>query len=202
MTGRRRGCQGVFHRTPPPLPGRSRACHADHVSDPESLQRQVARLSNQAAQTSGVLRLLDADLSDVRLILKAHTRSLQALHDTQAEHGHALRELAAVTAGLVVDVSRLRTELTEVRAELKSDIAEVRAELKADVAEVRAELAEVRAELKADVAEVRAELAEVRAELKADIAEVRAELGEVRAELREVSLVVHEILRRLPAAPA
>ncbi len=90
---------------------------ADSDNDLETrvgiLERQVARLSGQAALTSSdaaAARVLaagaDHDVSEVRAELRAHTQALNALRETQLEQGGAI-------AGLQQDVAGLRQELTE-----------------------------------------------------------------------------------------
>ena len=68
--------------------------------------------------------------------------------------GDALGENVATKA----DLTGVKADLAEVKAELKTDLAEAKIELKTD-------LAEVKAELKTDLAEVKVNLAEMETRL-------------------------------------
>lgn len=56
------------------------------------------------------------------------------------------------------DLTALRGEMAELRAELKGEVAELRVELKSEMAELRGEMSELRGELRGEIAELRGEL--------------------------------------------
>lgn len=67
------------------------------------LEREVARLREQAALTNsdaGAARVLaagaDHDVAEVRAELRAHTKALNALRETQLEQGQTLQEHAQI----------------------------------------------------------------------------------------------------------
>jgi chromosome segregation ATPase len=58
-----------------------------------SLEGRVAVLEVTVEREAGLRAKMDRDLSDVGQTLKAHTRSLQALHDTQQDHTRSLTRI-------------------------------------------------------------------------------------------------------------
>jgi chromosome segregation ATPase len=91
------------------------------------LEREVARLREQAVLTSSdatAARVLaagaDHDVSEVRSELRAHTRALNALRETQLEQGQAitsirqeLTEQGQAITSIRQDVDGLQQELAE-----------------------------------------------------------------------------------------
>jgi hypothetical protein len=84
---------------------------ADSDNDLETrvgiLEREVARLREQAALTSSdaaAARVLaagaDHDVSEVRSELRAHTRALNALRETQLEQGRSITEQGVAISSL------------------------------------------------------------------------------------------------------
>jgi len=72
--------------------------------------------------------------------------------EAQAEAtAEVLHDLVSDTIATKKDVTDVRTELKEVKAELKQDIADLRAELKQDIADLRTELKQDIANVKVDM---------------------------------------------------
>lgn len=97
---------------------------ADSDNDLETrvgiLEREVARLREQAVITSSAAaaaRVLaagaDHDVSEVRSELRAHTRALNALRETQLEQGEAITSLGGALAQQGKAISGIHQELTE-----------------------------------------------------------------------------------------
>jgi hypothetical protein len=97
---------------------------ADSDNDIENrvgiLEREVARLREQAALTgsdAAAARVLaagaDHDVSEVRSELRAHTRALNALRETQLEQGQVLAEHGRMLTGQSEAITSIRQELTE-----------------------------------------------------------------------------------------
>lgn len=61
----------------------------------ETLRDQIARTSTDAAAARVLAGGADRDVSDMRAELRAHTQTLNALRETQFEHGQAIGELRA-----------------------------------------------------------------------------------------------------------
>jgi chromosome segregation ATPase len=118
---------------------------ADSDNDIENrvgiLEREVARLREQAALTSSdanAARVLaagaDHDVSEVRSELRAHTRALNALRETQLEQGRML-----------VEQGRMLVEQGQMLAEHGEGITSIRQELAEHgegITSIRQELAE------------------------------------------------------------
>ncbi|HEY1699776.1 MAG TPA: hypothetical protein VGG75_08700 [Trebonia sp.] len=58
---------------------------------------------------------MDKDQSDILDKLRAHDRSLQALHDTQSDHTRRLTRIEGDVQVLKTDVTELKTALGDVR---------------------------------------------------------------------------------------
>jgi hypothetical protein len=83
------------------------------MSEPGGMNDRVTRLESEVAlarRDATVARELaagaDRDVSAMQDELRAHTRSLNALRETQVEHGVAIRRLRG-------DMSELRVEMRE-----------------------------------------------------------------------------------------
>jgi chromosome segregation ATPase len=84
------------------------------------LEREVARLREEAVLTSSdaaAARVLaagaDHDVSEVRSELRAHTRALNALRETQLEQGQAITSIRQQLTGQGDAITSIRQELTE-----------------------------------------------------------------------------------------
>ena len=72
------------------------------MSEPDDIPNRVTRLEREvplarsdAAKALILARGADRDVAEVRAELKAHTKVLNALGETQREHGQELREMRA-----------------------------------------------------------------------------------------------------------
>jgi hypothetical protein len=71
------------------------------------LRRDVDRLEAESADTRRLASLADRDVGDVRLALRSQTLLLNALRDTQREHGLTLIEHGEKLGGLTLQVDGL-----------------------------------------------------------------------------------------------
>ncbi|MPZ84748.1 MAG: hypothetical protein GEV28_31940 [Actinophytocola sp.] len=108
------------------------------MSEPDNLDERVTRLERDMAdvrQDAAAARVLagaaDRDVSEMRVELRAHTRSLHALRETQVEQGREMREGFAELRG-------------ELRGEMREGFAELRGEMHEGFAELRGEIAGMR----------------------------------------------------------
>ncbi|HET9253680.1 MAG TPA: hypothetical protein VFO16_00580 [Pseudonocardiaceae bacterium] len=76
------------------------------------LREQVALAKSDAAAARVLASGADRDVSEVRAELRAHTQGLNALRETQLEHGRAIGEL--------------RQEMSELRQEMRAQSQEMR----------------------------------------------------------------------------
>ncbi len=78
------------------------------------------------------------------------------------------------------EISGVRVEMADSKAELRGDISELRAEVADMRAELGAEMTDMKAELRTEMtdmkAELRTEMTDIEAGLRGDISELRAEL--------------------------
>jgi hypothetical protein len=80
----------------------------DPVSDIDELRNrlvvvedQVARLIDDGAATRAMAAMADRDVAEYRQEMRGHTRVLNALRETQIEHGQALVTLTAGQAAIM-----------------------------------------------------------------------------------------------------
>jgi chromosome segregation ATPase len=85
-----------------------------------AIEGEVVQLRQDVAGTRDLAAHVDRDIADVHDVLKAHTRSLSALHQTQVEQGkeqvrqgRTLRSLAESMGGLIGQVRSQRQVLDE-----------------------------------------------------------------------------------------
>lgn len=110
--------------------------------------------------------------------------------------GFAREQAEAIVEGLAeadtsqvaskADITELRHDLGETKAELKADITELRHDLDETKAELKADLAALKAELKADLGVLKAE---AKADLQTEIGRLELKLGEFKTELFRHMLV-------------
>jgi glutathione S-transferase len=58
---------------------------------------------------------MDSDLGEMKATLNAHTRSLQALHDTQSDHTARLTRVEGDVSEIKADVGTLKEQMADVR---------------------------------------------------------------------------------------
>jgi chromosome segregation ATPase len=122
-----------------------------------SMEERMTALEGDVAQ----IRQEWAVVAQAPLI---QARLLNALRETQLEHGKELQEQRSMLNHHTADLAELKGDV----AELKGDVAE----LKGDVAELKGDVAE----LKGDVAELKGDVAE----LKGDVAELKGDVSELK----------------------
>jgi chromosome segregation ATPase len=84
------------------------------------LRAEIALVAADAQAARTLAAGADRDVSEVRAELRAHTRVLNALRETQAEQGRAIAELRG-------EFTELRGEFTELRARTDAGFSEMRA---------------------------------------------------------------------------
>ncbi|HEX2297587.1 MAG TPA: hypothetical protein VHH34_03560 [Pseudonocardiaceae bacterium] len=101
------------------------------------LEHEVARLREQAALTSSdaaAARMLaagaDHDVSEVRAELRAHTRALNALRETQLEQGRTLAEHSQILAEHSQAAAGLDEKMTDGFAKLGTGMTQITALLR------------------------------------------------------------------------
>jgi hypothetical protein len=106
------------------------------MSEPDELGERVTRLEGEVAlarQDAAAARVLaggaDRDVAAMQSELRAHTRSLNALRQTQVEQGHEMRE----------GFAEMREDFARVDAEMREDFARVDADMREGFARVDAE---------------------------------------------------------------
>jgi DNA-binding protein H-NS len=116
------------------------------VSEPDNIPERVSRLEHSVAEArkdAAAARILaggaDRDVSEMRTELKAHTKLLNALRETQVEQGKEIRDLR-----------------TELRAEMREGDASIRAEMREGDASIRAEMREGFAKMGVGMAQITA----------------------------------------------
>jgi|tagenome__1003787_1003787.scaffolds.fasta_scaffold20654828_2 hypothetical protein len=80
------------------------------------LRAEIALVAADAQAARTLAAGADRDVSEVRAELRAHTRVLNALRETQAEQGRAI-------AALRGEFTELRGEFTELRLEMRTGFA-------------------------------------------------------------------------------
>lgn len=85
-----------------------------------TLEHEVSRLREESAATRALAALADRDVSEIRSELRSHNRVLNALRETQLEHGRKLEEhgrkidegFAKVAVGMA-QITALLTQLID-----------------------------------------------------------------------------------------
>lgn len=102
------------------------------MSEPDEIHERVTRLEAEVAwarQDAAAARVLaggaDRDVSAMQGALRAHTRLLNALRETQLEHGAAVGELRGDVSDLQGDMSDLRGEMRDLRGEMREGFAKL-----------------------------------------------------------------------------
>jgi chromosome segregation ATPase len=101
------------------------------VSESDNIPERVSRLEQSVAEArkdAAAARILaggaDRDVSEMRTELRAHTKTLNALRETQVEQG---RELRQGFAGVDERVDNLETELREGFSTMSVGMAQITA---------------------------------------------------------------------------
>ncbi|MEV4053942.1 hypothetical protein AB0J55_22355 [Amycolatopsis sp. NPDC049688] len=76
-----------------------------------ALEEQVQHTRQDAAAARILAGTADRDVSDFKQTLNGHTQVLNALRETQIEHGH--------------DISGLKTDVADLRAEVQSGFTKI-----------------------------------------------------------------------------
>ena len=118
----------------------------EHERRLAAVEAELPLLRSEAIATRALAAGADQDVADVRSELRAHTRMLTALRETQVahynEHKADAAELKADVGQIKADVSGLKTDM----AGLKTDMAGLTADmfvLKTDVSELKAGMARI-----------------------------------------------------------
>jgi hypothetical protein len=83
----------------------------------ETLEARVDAVHDHMSRTHAMVAINDRDVADLKLEMRAHRKTLQALRETQLEQGEEIREL--------------RTEMREGFAEMRTGFATLAAGLAA-----------------------------------------------------------------------
>lgn len=99
----------------------------DHAGDDavRQLRTEVALVAADAQAARTPAAGADRDVSEVRAELRAHTRVLNALRETQAEQGRAIAELRGEFTELRGGFTELRTEMRVGFATLASGMGDI-----------------------------------------------------------------------------
>ncbi|MDX3193035.1 hypothetical protein PV458_31905 [Streptomyces sp. MN03-5084-2B] len=83
-----------------------------------ALEEQVQQSRHDAAAARILAGTADRDVSEFKQTLNGHTKVLNAMRETQIEHGQDI-------SGLKTDVTGLKTEVADLRAEMQSGFTKV-----------------------------------------------------------------------------
>lgn len=95
-------------------------------ADRDAIRQLRADLAVVAADAQAARTLAagaDRDVSEVRAELRAHTRVLNALRETQAEQGRAIASLRVEFAELRVEFAELRGGFAELQVQMRAGFA-------------------------------------------------------------------------------
>jgi chromosome segregation ATPase len=141
------------------------------------LPSEVVHVLGPAASS----KLLDY-LFEIHSLLQEETASMA--------EGRFEKRLTQEVSGLKSDFAELRADMSEFRMEVKTELAEIRTEIADLRGETRSAISDLRAEMRVSDHDLRAEMqggfGDLRAEMHGSLGELRAEmhgsLGELRAE--------------------
>jgi uncharacterized protein involved in exopolysaccharide biosynthesis len=80
-----------------------------------ALEAQVTELREQVTDTHMLAAHADRDVAEFRQELRAQTRLITALRETQVEHSNDTAELKTDVAVLKVDVADLKVDVAEIK---------------------------------------------------------------------------------------
>jgi chromosome segregation ATPase len=84
---------------------------ADMRDRQDRLEERVSVLEVTVQEEAALRAKMDGDLGEMKATLNAHTRSLQALHDTQSDHTRRLTRIEDDVRGIKVDVKDLKEDV-------------------------------------------------------------------------------------------
>ena len=84
----------------------------------DHLEREVEHLRSDQAITRAMSAMTDRDLTDIHAKLDAHTKSLNALHQTQVEQGKVLADHGRVLADHGERLGRVEGRLERIEGSL------------------------------------------------------------------------------------
>jgi len=139
-------------------------------SDVAELREQVTLARSDAAAARLLASGADRDVSEVRAELRAHTRGLNALRETQLEQGRAIADL--------------QHGMSELRQELHQEIGGLRQELHQEIGGLRQELHQ---EIGGLGQELHQEIGGLRQEMQGGFATMAAGMAQITTLLTEIS---------------
>jgi hypothetical protein len=92
--------------------------YGDTGSWRDGIEGRVTVLEATVTEQADLRAKMDKDQSDILDKLRAHDRSLQALHDTQSDHTRRLTRIEGDVTVLKTDVAVLKTDVTELKTAL------------------------------------------------------------------------------------
>ena len=162
---------------------------AKRVTD---LEHHMTEIRRDSADALILAKAADRDLSSFRAEFRAHRQALNALRETQIEHGRQLRGVRTETRDLRTEMrqgfARVDGELSTVRTDIttmKADLSAINGELntvKTDITSMKAGLSAMNGELTA----INGELSRMNADMtamNADITTINSELGAMNGEI-------------------
>ncbi|MDS0137999.1 MULTISPECIES: hypothetical protein [unclassified Amycolatopsis] len=90
-----------------------------------ALEEQVQYTRQDAAAARILAGTADRDVSEFKQTLNGHTKVLNAIRETQIEHGQDISGLKTDVTGLKTDVTDLKTDVTDLRAEMRSGFTKI-----------------------------------------------------------------------------
>jgi len=163
------------------------------VSEPDKIPERVDRLEQSVAEArkdAAAARILaggaDRDVSEMRTELKAHTKALNALRETQLEQGKDIRDLRAETRQGFVDTRKGF-------AIVESRLAKVEGDVREGFAQTHTSIADLRSETQEGDASIRTEMRNVDASLRE---EMREGFADVRSEMRDGFALLKNAIER------
>jgi chromosome segregation ATPase len=149
------------------------------MPDEDDHERRITSLEEQAQLESGLRAAIDRDLSDLKQRVDKNTDLLQALGETQSDHGRFLRRLDDGMGVVRRDLEGLRGDVTVLRADVsacRTDVGALRAELHAEARGLKAEIGGLRTEMASEISGIKTEISGLRTETASEIGGLRTEM--------------------------
>ncbi len=171
-----------------------------------ALETQVSTLHEEQAESrraADLFAMVDRDVADISETFSAQRRVLQALRDTQMEHGKTLLEQGKMLGGLVVDVIELKQDAADVKHTLgeQGSVLAEHSSMLAEQGSVLAEQGSVLAEHSSMLAEqgsVLAEHSSMLAEQGSVLAEQTNLLGVIASQLEQHGRILARLDPEVP----